>query len=502
VVDHVQPIVDPAVAAARPRRLEGAVAWASEHAVLFPIVALFLVGVAGNLPQELFQDTWLAVLGGREILEHGLPSHDSLAIWTQGREWVDQQWLAQLAFYGLYALGGIKLTLVAHAAATGGAFALAIATARKRGASARSICWIAIPAYLILTWGAWNARAQSFALPFFVVLVTLLVGDARTQSRRVYLVLPLLVVWANIHGTALTAAAFVALWGVTYAVQQRRRPAREWAPRAASLIVAPFLCVFASPYATSLPHYYDSILFNSGFREVVIEWRPTAPSIQTAPFYLLAFAAAWLIGRCRERLVAFEKVLLAVTLIMGLQAMRSVIWFTLAALILLPTLLDGVLKPNAAAMRYQLLNRIFIAASVVGTLVVIAVVAAKPSSWFERNYPVGILAAVDRVQARDPNMRVFAHEMYSDWLLLRRPDLRGRLAFDIRFELLSKRELRRIQEVRWRVDGWRRTVAPYGLFILKKGPETKLARALLREPGAHLEYRGHGAIVVAVSRRA
>ena len=38
-------------------------------------------------------------------------------------------------------------------------------------------------------------------------------------------------------------------------------------------------------------------------------------------------------------------------------------------------------------------------------------------------------------------MRVYANEMYGDWLLLRRPQLRGRLAFDIRFELMSKKEL-------------------------------------------------------------
>src|SRR5688572_26980309 len=105
MVEHVQPSLDRAggrsAREARPRRrpLERALLWASREALLFPMVALFYIGLVGNLPYELFQDTWMVILGGREVVEHGLPSHDTLTIWTQGREWIDQQWLAQLVFY-------------------------------------------------------------------------------------------------------------------------------------------------------------------------------------------------------------------------------------------------------------------------------------------------------------------------------------------------------------------------------------------------------------------
>jgi hypothetical protein len=502
MVEHVQPIADRA-GEARGRRvansgraLERSLGRVGGEALLFPVVALFLIALAGNLPRELFQDSWLTILGGREIVQHGLPSHDTLAIWTQGREWVDQQWLAQLLFYGLYAFGGSKLALALHVVAAGGAFILAVVVARRRGGSTRSVCWIAVPTYFLLTWGSWNARAQSLALLLFVVLIALLIRDAHSQSRRVFFVLPVLVLWANIHGTALTGALLVALWGLTYAIERRKQPFRAWAPRSALLVVAPFACIFASPYAASLPSYYKTMLFNSGFRQFVTEWSPTAASVQTAPFYLLAFLTVWLIGRNKERLLPFEKVLLAATLLIGLQTIRGVIWFTLVALMLVPVALDDVLKPNTRAMRFQLLNRSLIAVSLAGLVVAVGVVAAKPSSWFERSYPSGILAAFDRVQARDPQMKVFANETYSDWLLLRRPELRGRLAFDIRFELLSKTELESMLKIRRRTDGWQRLVAPYSLFVLKKGPEGKLASALLRQPGAQVEYRGQDAIVI------
>src|SRR5207244_4263286 len=109
-----------------------------------------------------------------------------------------------------------------HAAAVGSAFMLAIAFARWRGASIRAICWLALPAIFLLIWGGWAARAQSFAFALFVGVVWLLVADARSPSRRVFLVFPILLLWANIHGSAATGALLVVLAGPASGVQRRR----------------------------------------------------------------------------------------------------------------------------------------------------------------------------------------------------------------------------------------------------------------------------------------
>jgi hypothetical protein len=501
MVDHAQTALDRVAERRTPlrERLAGraeALSWVNNEAVLFPIVALFVIGLLGNMPGELLSDSWLVILGGREIVHHGLPHHDTLAIWTHGHRWVDQQWLGQLFFYGLYIVGGVKLALVGHVTAASTAFVLALVAARRRGGSTRAVCWLALPSIFLLIWGSWNARAQSLALVLFVALVWLLVTDAREPSRRVFLFVPLLVIWANVHGTAITGALLVVLLGVTYGRERRRLPVRTWLPRAAALCVLPVACVFASPYAAQLPGYYHLMLTNSGLRDYIVEWRPTAPSLQTTPFFALAFLTVWLVGRCRERLVRYEKVVLALTLLMALQSIRSVIWFTLAMLMLVPVALDGVLKPNVAAMRFKLLNKALVACSLAGVVAASAAVAAKPSSWTLRQYPSGALAAVDRVEARHPHVRVFANELYTDWLLLERPELKGRLAFDIRFELTSKARLKRLVDIRRRVEGWRQAVAGYGLFVLNKGPEGPLAAALLKEPGAKALFRGHDVIVV------
>ena len=75
------------------------------------VVALFAVYclvVLAALPQELVQDSWLTLVSGREVVEHGLPGADRLTVWTLGSDWVDQQWGAQLAFYGVFLVGGLR----------------------------------------------------------------------------------------------------------------------------------------------------------------------------------------------------------------------------------------------------------------------------------------------------------------------------------------------------------------------------------------------------------
>lgn len=505
MVEHVKPLPDGLVAApaATPSDAGGRVARIadrlSNEALLFPVVALYLIAIFGSLPQQLLSDSWYAILGGHEIVHHGLPAGDELAIWTHGQQWIDQQWLGHLFFYGLYAAGGVKLALFGHAAAASAAFALAIVFARRHGGSVRTVCWLAVPTIVLVIWGSWNARAQSLAFVLFVGLIWLLAADARAQSRRVLLVFPIVVLWANVHGSAVTGALLVVLAGLSYGFDRRKDPLRSWVPRAAMLCGGPIVCLAASPYALKLPEYYRHVLVNPGFREYILEWQPTTPGLKTAPFYLLAFIAVWLVGRRGERLSSFEKVVLVATILIGLQSLRGVIWFAFAAFMLLPRLLGGnELKPPSSTTRLRFASGALVVLSVLVVAATVATVAAKPASWFERHYPEGALAAVQRAEARQPRVQVFASTQYSDWLLLRLPELRGRVAYDARFELVPTYRLRQLVDVRRQVEGWQKVVAPFGLFVLKDGAddEGSLINGLLRQENARLLYRGNGAVVI------
>ena len=204
-------------------------------------------------------------------------------------------------------------------------------------------------------WGSATIVYGGTALVWAIVRIY--AGTPFYEGLHAFLVFPVLVLWANLHGSVVAGALVVGLYGLMYGFERRRKPLRTWLPRTALLCIGPLACLFASPYALALPSYYADILANPGFREFVTEWKPTAPSAQTAPFYLLAFASVWILGRRGDRLTRFEKLLLLVTLLMALQTIRNVVWFALVALMLIPTPLDAVVRPNTAAMRYSSLTR-------------------------------------------------------------------------------------------------------------------------------------------------
>src|SRR5688572_9349371 len=305
------------------------VAFLGREALGVVVVAFFVLFSLVVIPQMLVQDTWLTLVSGREISQHGLPHVDSLTVWSRGSTWIDQQWLAQLLFFWTHELGGIKLVALAHVAVVVAGIASAVAAARSLGASALAVALVT-PAIFVAPWG-YQIRAQTFAIPLFVWIVWLLAADSRSPSRRVFLVLPLLVFWANLHGTVVLAAALVAVRGLTFTVGglRARKPVREWLPRGAALIFGPAACLFASPYGFDLVTYYRTMLMSSNLRTFVVEWGPSTPSSETFMFFALAFVTVGLLARFGHRLTSTERLILLLTLASGLLAIRSIIWFAL-----------------------------------------------------------------------------------------------------------------------------------------------------------------------------
>src|SRR5215471_7033120 len=174
------------------------------------VVALYALVLTFHPRVFLHADTWLALVGGRLVWTHGLPHHDTLTVWASGRSWVDQQWLAQLLFYWIHALGGLRLLLLVHFVLLLTAFGLALAFARRSGGSARSVALLGIASLFVVLPNS-TVRPQSFGFVFFVALFWLLASDALRPTRRVLLALPLLVLWANVHGSVVLGVGLVVL---------------------------------------------------------------------------------------------------------------------------------------------------------------------------------------------------------------------------------------------------------------------------------------------------
>jgi hypothetical protein len=470
-------------------RFRAVTALLENEAFLIVLFAIYLVGVTRSMPTQVQSDTWMTLAYGREVVHHGLPSHDTLTIWAHGRNWVDQQWLGQIFYYGLYVFGGIRAVLAVNALALAAGTGLAVVAARRLGGSARAVTWLVLLSFVPIAWGSWTARVQCLVFPIFVGLLWLLAADSRRPSRRVFFALPLLVLWANVHGTAFLGAALIALRGATVLLE-RDRALRDRLPTAAVLLASPVL-LLASPYGFDLVDYYHRLLLNPAFSHYVSEWAPTKFGIATAPFYLLALLAAWLAGRCASRLTRFEQGTLLITFVLALMAIRSVIWFMVSALVLVPAALDGVLDSRWGSPRYRYVNLALGAAAPVVCAVIVTGSFNHPSSWFTRDFPPAAGDRVAQIAARDSGARIFANERFADWLVLQHPSLAGRIAFDGRFELLTAKELQSIVYFRARIIGSQKVIRGYRLLVLypSGASEEKVTNELLASPSRHAVYR-------------
>ena len=315
---------------------------AEEEFVLVVLLAAFgVVFLTVFPPTLLVADTWLTLVAGREVVDHGLPDHDELTVLGAGRTWTDQQWGAQLIAYGAQALGGYGLLAVVTAVFAVGAFAVAAAAARSLGAGQRAIVLLFFPVLLAAPW-AFTIRAQVFALPLYAGLLWLLAKEARQPTRRIYLVFPLLVVWANVHGSVALAAMLTMLLGAIELVSSR---GRSWL-RSLPLVALPPLALLVTPYGPSATaRYYHLLLVDPPFpRELVTEWRRSDPSGKTLVFYVLAVAAVGLVIWGRRRLTPFDIATLAITFVGAVTAIRGISWFALACFVLLPVAIGTKLE--------------------------------------------------------------------------------------------------------------------------------------------------------------
>jgi len=461
------------------------------EALPLALVAFYAAVLAGLAQFELVGDSWLTLVSGREVVQHGLPQHDQLMALSHGARWVDQQWLAQVVFYELAHLGGIQAAVLLHVLLLAGAFAIAVTAARRRGASPTTVLWVGLACVFLAPW-AWQLRAQSFAYPLFAATLWLLSADSRAPSRRVLLVLPLLAVWANLHGSVVLGAGLVALRGLTIVARPDRGDrSPTWALRAGCLLAAPLLAL-ASPYGTALLGYYRHMLGSPLLSRFVQEWGPTTPA-KAWLFYPVAILAAWLLGRNGGALTLFERAALLATTLTGFIALRHVVWFELAALMFLPVLLDARRTKSASMQR---LARPVGALAMLSLLAIPFALGAAPASWYDRQLPTEATAQLER-STRGAGTTVFASETLADWLLWQEPSLRGRIAYDVRFELLSVGQLDRLSAYHRRSgQDWAAPTLPFRVIVLDRRVDSPLIGAMRTRAGVRTTFSDRRVVIL------
>jgi hypothetical protein len=94
------------------------------------------------------------------------------------------------------------------------------------------------------------------------------------------------------------------------------------------------------------------------------------------------------------------------------------------------------------------------------------------------------------------SVRVFADDRYADWLLWAEPETRGRVAYDIRFELFDRSKFLRLSAYRNRIgDDWRRAARGYDVVLSDSLLQASVEKGMLARGDL---IRGYGDLRLAI----
>ena len=320
-------------------RATGAVAHFDSRRAVALCAAAIAFCVAAFAPQILNDgDTFFHVAAGTRMLaDHAVLYRDPFSYTFGGAPWAAHEWLSEVVMAIAFRIGGwsgLLFLFALAAAATAGLLAYHLG---------RWLDWpqqaiVAVLALACMT-PSLLARPHLLALPLLELWIAELVSARSERRAPSYAVVPVMVLWVNIHGTFLLGLALAAALALEAVVNDENRSAafRDWG-----------LFVLGACAAALLnPHFLAGVLFpihligSTGLANVV-EWQPTDFS-QLQPFGLVLLAMLYFIVTRGVRIQPLRALMVLVLLAMALQHQRHQIVFALAAPLLLA-------EPMALAM--------------------------------------------------------------------------------------------------------------------------------------------------------
>ena len=235
------------------------------------VYALFLL--AGNR-LLIDPDTMWQITVGQWIIDHrAVPEVDVYSFTMRGQPWISTQWLAQVIYARAYATAGWSGPVVLAAAAIAATFALLAKFLNRRLSESTTLVFIA--AALALTVPHLLARPHVLAMPVMIAWVSGLIAAADRRDAPSYFLLPLMALWANLHGGfvfGLMLVAAVALDAVLSAeAGSRKSLALRWAAFALAALAASCL----TPYGWNSLLASQKILALGSALPLIMEWRPS-----------------------------------------------------------------------------------------------------------------------------------------------------------------------------------------------------------------------------------
>ena len=295
---------------------------ASTRARIDWLAVAFATAACGLMATVGADARWLVALGGEIAGSGRIPDGVPFAA-AISDGWQNVPALGEVIFHALAAGLGDRGLVLAQVLAVACALGLLALDMRRSGAPELARAFVTLVVVVACLQAFVIVRAQLFSLALFPALVVLLRSEARAPSRRIWLLVPLLAVWSNLHGAALlgllVAGAYLVL------ARARRSPVEALTVLGSSALA---LCLTPSLWRT--PEYYLGVLSSEAARRGAGLWAPLSlRSLFGVGFVVSALALVALALRARPAL--WELACLAGLGLLTAQAGRNGVWLAFFA---------------------------------------------------------------------------------------------------------------------------------------------------------------------------
>lgn len=393
------------------------------------IVWLFLAGPNGWAALLSDGDTGWHIRVGDWIREHrAFPRTDFLSFSKAGEPWFAWEWAAEVLMSWLHALAGMKGVVLGLGLLLPGYLLVLFRHAMWR----QSTPLIALPILLMASGASaihYLARPHLFTLLFLAASLWVVEADRREPGRKLWLLLPLTLVWANLHGGFLSLIACLGLVAAGEGI------ARNWAGarRYGAVALACLAISIVNPYGYQLHAHILAYLRSDWIKEAVDEFQsPSFRSEAMLLFEILLFASLVTVYRCVRRGNWADALLVVGWAHLSLSSVRHVPIFLLVAMPILAGELSAWWReiapglPRRAVLRT--LDRLssdlqpgFLRNSVWAVLPVVAlVVVGRPVAWPDTfpdvKFPVLL---IEQYRSAIEGKRVLTTDEWGDYLAYR-----------------------------------------------------------------------------------
>lgn len=271
------------------------------------LVWLFAAGAFGWVGLLSDGDTGWHIRTGEYILDNlRVPTVDLFSFSKPGEPWFAWEWGSDVIFAALVRFGGLKaLVLVC-----GAVICLTITLIFVRTLRAGVNFFVALLLAGLAAGAAslhYLARPHVFTLLLLCVSIWLLQRDRQSADRWVWLLVPLVAIWTNLHGGFLALIACLGLLVAGSALEallKTKNASWQRVRRYAFLLAGCSLATLLNPFGYQLHVHVARYLSSDWIRQTIGEFQaPTFRSESTAQYELLLLAglmtAAYLLSRKR-----------------------------------------------------------------------------------------------------------------------------------------------------------------------------------------------------------